>query len=302
MSLHLLEAKRKIDKIIQRRIQIPDGESFHYTKLETFKKIINSKIIYLPSIFEQNGDPNELYSGIKVLFYVFEENISQIKNDEMVHYYTMVFEMVRRQYKEIANIYVLCTSYSHTHSFLWEIYGDKHKGICIGLSNDFKLNFLETSKGPKKDNDCSAAVHTVHYKERNLVNLFRKIIDIYIRSMIKDMKRIPDHRWDAKENLFKLYVVELLSTTISYCIDYKPKKFKSECEKRFIRMFRHDKHSIFNKSIPNYEKEVLCLPIENNEIKRIIIGEKAGISEDDVNSLLMNNGFKNYTIELAGKH
>ena len=273
---------------------------YHYTKANTFEKIISSKTFYL---MDHQGmeDKNE----IKWLFGLVEKAIEDLflekltsKEYERLQYFKRAYIKIMKNRIAIKNHYMICFSQKENIVNQWELYADNHKGIAIV----FNLNFSEEligliSKAQSNTENNRPSTQKIGYE-----------YVVYddgneIKNMIRDI--LKQEYYDA--NHYVVFINELQSF-IKHPQYYKEDEIRiiytPENTKNFEinRQYNNILKRISNKKIIGnrkyYELDFSC--IHNSLlIPKVIRGKECEMSYEKVRKILDENGFKDTSIELG---
>lgn len=174
---------------------------YHFTKIESFKKIIESKNLLL-SRFDQMNDPDE---------FIFTKNIiDSILSTHPSHYKDIFSHEFERFISEI-DVFSISFCADVNNEDLWKKYAENHRGIAIGVN----LNYRPGQEGRYKDY-WPAVCMAVRYGNSQVLNDFKEFTEIFAWLM----KLISNNT--ALKNL-QIYSLEIFT---SICLDIKMKSGK----------------------------------------------------------------------------
>lgn len=101
---------------------------YHYTSLNSFYNILQSKSFYFTSIEEQN-DPQELIFGLKVLKKIIKCGCKH--NITILHVIDQTDKL--ESWSRINNIFIFATAADSDDYSQWIKYGDRGAGVSIGI-------------------------------------------------------------------------------------------------------------------------------------------------------------------------
>lgn len=127
---------------------IPKGVVYHYTNIDNFWKIINSKNFWLSNYTDLKGDNEEMVWP----FDVFNSSIKHIfpKN--------LSFEKVKPE-----TCYVLCTCIREDNEHLWKEYSGNFTGVAIGIDIENLYHYYHYQHGIQ--------MSPLEYDENKFINL-----------------------------------------------------------------------------------------------------------------------------------
>jgi hypothetical protein len=185
----------------------PSKTIYHYCKLSTaIEYILPNKQLLLNSAGKTN-DPRENKSFVFAL-----KNISTNNYFDSAKHNDEVSSALRKDCK------VLCLSSDHgtyfgyEYSRLWALYGENHKGVCIGLNREL---FVKENQSVLK------------------AGYFKKVI--YNR--LEEARRLPHKEFDLERNELlgqKTYLNEFRNENIDHLFFTKNEEWESEQEYRMI--------------------------------------------------------------------
>lgn len=266
---------------------------YHYTTVDTFLKILDSKTIWASDLSKMN-DPQEVTIGIELI-----KKIYQKKFPDLLHW----FENDRFVGLDNEQLLLGC-SFSENPDDLsqWRAYGDDGKGVDIGINPNVlsASNTLTTPSFYKEDERTSSFVHF------HKVIYCKKEFENSVEELLND---IGDFISDRVES-FKLSI-GLLRLACSF----KSYFYKSEQEVRAI--IEHSKrselclddsltkHKLFDVKfrLSQFGLVPYCnvnLSNENvNSIQTVKLGPKCIISKSDLEFMLLANGYQNMIVSTS---
>ena len=266
---------------------------YHYTTVDTFLKILESKAIWASDLSKMN-DPQEFTIGIELV-----KNIYQEKFPEFLHW----FESDRFVGLDNEQLLLGC-SFSENPDDLsqWRAYGDDGKGVVIGINRSIlsACNTLTIPSFYEEDERTASFVHfhKVIYSKQEFENSVKELLD-----------NIGDFINDTVES-YKLSI-GLSRLACSFKSDF----YKSEQEIRAI--IEHSKrseiyldqslkkHKLFDVQfrLSQFGLVPYCnvnLSNENaNSIQTVKLGPKCIISKSDLEFMLLATGDQNMIVSTS---
>ena len=283
---------------------------YKYCSTKTFRKIISDRQIIMNDITKSN-DKKELNLLKDLLIKCLNDFCK--KNYEKVEEFKMyTYHMIEEFYDEEIQSYkyfVTCFSSLRDSELMWETYGDKCEGMCIGFNKELLI-----SCNNHYPNCIFAEVNYINEEEINSV-LNELIKNTYYRFQ----KNCP-HSYEKEP--FIVSINELALEIFTKSVFYKKEWWKEEKEFRFtnwdtIEIIKAGQLPIkgvdINTRSFNNGLEITELQYENDInnfykylnfvkrpdfIKEIIIGPKNSISFKYLQGLLINYGFETSQIEI----
>ena len=266
---------------------------YHYCSVDTFLKIIQNKSLRLSDIGKSN-DYSELIYIENMIREEFEKIINTIVLDnEERRKLLYLEEFSRNTMLDSINLYAVCFSEEKDLLSQWRGYADGGSGIAIGFSKDI----LEmVNEGP-----YGLAFKQVCYAEKEQRKFARKEVQVILKTT-------------QRKNLFGSFG-EVYENDIRNIGCMKQPGFSEEKEWRLcIGMSpapRIGRKGIFKNFILS-EVKVQCIrgqivsyfdlsfeKICNDFIKEIIIGPSSKVTESDIYTSLMINGFDANNIHIT---
>ena len=258
-----------------------DNLVYHYTKWKTIDSILcdcykNGKqnIILRGSHIRYMNDPTEMELGYDVLKEMLEDIEDELNRKEGFR--------LSRFFKDYGNAkeckqaimnemnayndipYVVSFSHNGSSLPMWEMYGDKGRGVCLAFDeNEVKL-YQEKNLARYHD-----AVYENHVNDQKLKNFLKEIYDDCYKSRAK--------AFTQDEMVFEL---GLLCLAISPIIKHKCYKYEKEARLFKCGVERRDiKHD-------NSLRPYVEFPFPKSALKKIILGPCTHFETEKV-SLLM---------------
>ena len=244
---------------------------YHYCSVETFYKIIESKVLWL-----SNSDSmNDKLEG-KWVDEIFEK--IDISNNPSLP------DSIKKRYKELNSKkqYIICFSANEDKPSQWEEYGNDGKGVAIGFSKSaLGLSYIVNEVYDKEVLTVSSGFIQVIYSEAEQINLIEKILD-----SIDGNEKI-DNRLLLIKELSNKFKGSLFEEEQEVRLVYIPKNY---CDNEiFAQKLSGIKYR--DNSIDYYEYKLTDQDkYENDLIPQIILGPECVLEEYDLQQFLHNNG------------
>ena len=160
------------ENLLEARNWATERTLFHYTTVDSFEKILASEQLWLTRL-QQQKDPVELKFGLDLFRKVVEENLPAAEESRL---HRNFFNELLRLDEPLLSIHFDChisCFAPHGEDFdLWEAYGDKGRGVAIGVRPQFfKVN-------PPEPGEPLWAVQPVTYGAYPPLHQFRKLLQI----------------------------------------------------------------------------------------------------------------------------
>lgn len=185
---------------------------YHYTSEESFKSIVSSETLRLYTI--NNFDDKK---ERKLRFPVenrINGKLTDNKNNES-------FDITNLINTELSNdfIFIQSNTKSCKNKYLWDEYGNKQKGICLKLSTEKYINYMNTR--------INGYDLLPNYYKSNYVSYDLLEFDKFLNILLDALQKLPK---DLKNSLYPawFFLLEYWRTF------FKNESFKDEEEIRFI--------------------------------------------------------------------
>lgn len=252
---------------------------YHYCSVESFRAIIQNKIIWLSSIYNLND-----YKEIHWIKDKVKKRIDELKDNKSYMKYKK-FEKLYNE--ELPNIYIASFSKGDDLLSQWRAYANDGFGVAIGFNKKyFKKNNLVLS--------CD-----VLYDE--------SIQEEEISALLKPLEQLPDNI-DIESIEFEKKAKDIINQINDLSAKSKNELFKEENEVRlihspFIKDDKENKRFIFENKLSRLKFRPTCgnlipyfeFPFDNNENEKAIVeivkGPKNKFIEKEIKMFLSLNGF-----------
>lgn len=262
---------------------------YHYTSLDNFLKIIESKQLYLFNAFNMNDNLE-----VNWINHLIDEEFKKFQEPEL---FTKTIELYNLNN---TTPYLCCFSYDGDLLSQWRAYADDGCGIAIGF-DETKLDVGRRIPVTGVTSDLSTGLFDCIYDEDAQKNLVYKTIESQIISR------------NAYNNDNELSAINLSSSLRMFSLVMKNPAFLEEKEVRLIHLpliMVHTKtHEIkmagnlsslcFMKTkngISSYFKYSLENIFNDKLIPEIILGPKCNINMSDLDLFLVSNNLINTKI------
>ncbi|APW66448.1 hypothetical protein LPB137_11580 [Poseidonibacter parvus] len=259
---------------------------YHYCNVESFKAIIEDKILWLSSVYNLND--------YKEIHWIKDKLAKKLQNSITKNNFSIYKAFEELYFKQLPNVYIGSFSKGSDLLSQWRAYANDGFGVAIGFNEDyFKNNKLihpsevlydeiEQEKTidlilqPLDDLDAKVDINSQHFKE-TCSNIIIEINNLSARSKNELFKEEQEVRLihnpiiiDDKENekyIFKDNISDM--------------KFRSVC----------------GNLIPYFELDINENTKNMNSIVEIIKGPKNKFIDEEVKIFLSQNGFYNVDIK-----
>lgn len=215
----------QLNKQIQKRIDEYGNKLYHYTSMNTFLSMLNSRELWLTNTGTMN-DRKEMVHFIEMI----QKELAEFRR---VDFFDKVYEHIPSHYK-----YAFCMSTERDDAAQWERYADSARGVCIAFDVE------ELCKCLYGYGDFM--FNKVYYNETITDSDYYKIVKIYFEKGNIDI-------YKSEDELIKylLYAGNL----------HKHRSFSHECEVRITTMDNKRQYGIEYelKELGDVVKKVLIL-------------------------------------------
>lgn len=257
----------QLNKQIKKRIEEYGDKLYHYTSMNSFLSMLNSREIWLTNTGTMN-DRKEMIHFIEMI----QKELAKFQRTD---FFDKVYEQILLHYK-----YAFCLSTERDDAAQWERYADSARGVCIAFDVE------ELCKCLYYYNDFM--FNRVFYDESIAENMYCKIVKAYFET-----GNIEIYKSEDELIKFLLYAGNL----------HKHRSFLHECEVRITTMDNKKQHGIEYelKELGNVVKKVLILKpdIMGHEkgtgfeklIDKVIIGPRSQQNIKILQEYIYSKGF-----------
>lgn len=201
---------------------------FRYTTLKRFQEIIERQSLRATNIFNMEDDPNEFTCGSEHLLASYSEKIRAtlkhyLKHDRAAPSCPHCLEHDQNALSYPA--FVLCLSEMPDDMYMWEKYGDKHKGIRIGFTPEDILGFSQNY----------SSVETTYLVPIIYVDGFGRTEGVYAKAF-EEMKTIFVGKMNGIENPDNECIQRIAYCTAVMSTFLKRREYSLEREWRIVSM------------------------------------------------------------------
>jgi len=274
------------------KIEVPDF-IYHYTSLETFIKILDSKTFFMFNIYQMN-DYKENVTFFDAIHRVIYQRKSFI-SDDYLKKLDEVFELFNMNFTFVSCFTELRDSLSQ-----WKSYGDDGNGICIIINpKNFGINYSLPSYDGINENHIS--FHNVIYSTEQQDKLIGEILDQAIF--------YSNNHGKNKAALFARQVYEL---SARFAPIFKLHEFQEEKEWRIIYKTAFSDQETLRGLTFDFRQDIGFITTRNNlrsyfplqidktkfidSITGVILGPKSIIPRMEISTLLGTKGYRNIEI------
>ena len=256
---------------------------YHYCSVETFKNILQSKVLWLCDLTDSN-DEQEVIRTFVVLWKRVKKRLEQTDIPNVV--LDNAFQLINQQFKtEIQTDppYGVCFCQKEDISSQWTEYGDHTKGLSLG----FDINWFIHNDGIKQQKPHPSRIQS------NAIGC-----DTVIYHSEEFEAQMADICYKAlKEQGTSAWIMCIWSTFKHYSGFVKNPTFEPEAEIRIVYYpiegieFAQKDVSVSNlKTNVKKHYEIPWIKGLSKALKSVCIGHNCELSEADVRKLLEENG------------
>ncbi|SDH97020.1 DUF2971 domain-containing protein [Nitrosomonas sp. Nm132] len=263
---------------------------YRYTGQDTFLRMLESKDLWFSDITKMN-DWDEYMAGYRIVERIITKDFSE-KLDILQ---TVSPSQLNNRFK----ILICSFSYEDDCLSLWNGYGNYGHGLSIGYSEDDVQNYCLINRFLLKGQPVNGNVwfKPIIYNELTFEKEIRDRINEHSRVTI----HINDEKFIEKNVASLINDGKLGLALMRLCSIYKNEKFKDERETRAVIEISDtvDTYKVETResNYGNLAYHKLNISFEEtNAIKKIVLGPKCKLSEDDVFKKLKTNGLSNVEI------
>jgi hypothetical protein len=271
-------------------IELP-GFIYHYTSLDNFLKILDTKTFYMFDSYQMN-DYKENYVIIDALNRVISYKNSIIPDD----YLKKLYDVLNIKFK-MGFAFISCFTELRDSISQWRAYGDDGNGICL-IINPRNLGINYSLPSHNADTEKCISFHNVIYKNEQQDKVIEEILNIALH-----------FSYENKKNSSATFAEHVFSLIARFAPIFKINEFQEEKEWRIIyETFLLEQNSVgILTSDTRYDigfintrnnlKSYFPLKIENakfvNSVTGIILGPKSKMVFPymEMSTLLRTKGF-----------
>jgi hypothetical protein len=254
---------------------------FHYCRVDTFKNIMNSKVLWLSNLTESN-DTQEVTRTFDILWSAVKRRLLESDIDRDV--VEKEIEILDHQYQievQIDKPYGVCFCKKADVLQQWLEYGDKTRGVVLGFDFNWFNGLKKEMPHPSSKFLNAIGYDEVLYHNKQLEEEFYKIC------------------YDAiKEHGLNAWIMGIRPTFKHYSAFIKNPTFDGEYETRIVYYPNSSEEFVDNalriSELVDAPFAHYCLPWTNgdgnNALKAIGLGCNCELTKEDVNSILINAG------------
>ncbi len=240
-----------------KEVSLLDGTLCHYTKSDTFPKLLDKNAKFRLYNAQYLNDPQE---GMLLIELLRDEN--ECKNNKI---YKKIFDLYENPVFKRSDTYIASFTYDKDFLPMWSMYGDDGRGICAEINNEHF--FISRIDEKKKDKKVPKLYNVIYLDKKNdsendvvfytaISNLKQEIIDIS-----KVIAILPEKEIESNSKKIIKVIDELRFL-------FKDKSYGYENECRVVITKKEAK-------LDENNKYYIELPI-NILYKDIVIGPKCG--------------------------
>lgn len=258
---------------------------YHYCTVETFKNMLNSKVLWLSDLTNSNDD-EEVIRSFKNLWNGVKQRLRQ--TDLPTDVLSSTIEIIDNQFKtEIINDppYGICFCQKEDLLSQWNEYGDDTKGLSLGFDiNWFIHNIGIKQQKPHPNNvqsnsiGCDAVIYHSEDFEIEMAKVCYKAL---------------------KESGVQAWITSIRPTFKHYSGFVKNPTFEPEAEIRIVYYpMENDEFTVKDVGVsdlimhPKNHYEIPWILDGSQALKSICIGHNCSLSETDIMELLKENDIK----------
>lgn len=262
---------------------------YHYTSLENFQKIIESKELFLFNAYNMNDNLE-----INWINHLIDEEFRECNEKELIEKTVDLYNLNK------TTPYICCFSYDGDLLSQWRAYADDGKGIAIGF-NESQLNVGKKIPVTGISSDLSTGLFDCIYDEQEQRNLIHSTVNsnIITRNTYKNDNEYTAMHLSGSLKLFSLvmknsaFIEEKEIRLIHLPLITMHKRTKE------IKMMGNISPLYFMKKkqgISSYFKYSLESFFNDELIPEIILGPKCNINISDLELFLLSNNLLNTKI------
>ena len=253
---------------------------YHYTSLETFFKIFNTKekkITFWATNAYYMNDPKEIEYSFKLFIDSLEffEKETNIKDNKLSDFFKKT-DMHNELFKMFGDPFLISFSESFDDLSMWRFYGKNGDGVSIGIDREYLIEF---SKGKESQN--TNLIKCI-YNEKELLNEL-KIFWHKNYSSFKTNKKSLE--MDDFSLIFLIQKIAFIAKKNSYLPEKEWRLCKSEVNKKNMNFTF--KNNVF---LP-----YIKLEFDREAVKEIVLGPCLNneLTKKSMDIFLENNNFNN---------
>ncbi len=205
---------------------------FHYTSLKSFSEILQSKVLRATNVkfLQRRTEVNRWFDIFDKAADEVRKRLNQSNDDPNS---LSFLEEIGKQVNKARDLetYIFSTSKCPDDEGLFDLYGDKGKGVCIGFKRvSLSDRAFEFNKDPEKENRevIEGLLHGyVEYDEDKLIDEVKQKIDVILEEC-KGSKKSPKEFFDSV-TLSKRFVEKCIRIYMR-CQDAKDASYSGEKE------------------------------------------------------------------------
>ncbi len=277
---------------------------YHYCSVETFRKIITNKELWLTNVTKSNDS--------KELQLVFEKLTSELEQRTNIHNNTRedfvplsMFAEFLKGFKEIEQLFhVFCFSKDSDSLSQWSMYADNATGIAIGFNSTYFSNLKKINNdidfGQIKYS-LNSFSDTINQKLKQLTDMYKRcnkgdyswylgfmhyVIDDVLKMayLYKDISFKQEHEYRIVYNSYPCICDEHTGNTPSFTQTFNPNEITISSDTSLGEIG----HYVSRGKLVSYRP--LRLKDFGSAIAEIVIGPKSMITVHDIEMLLIANG------------
>ncbi|MCL2480101.1 MAG: DUF2971 domain-containing protein [Spirochaetaceae bacterium] len=267
------------------KIEVPEF-IYHYTSLDGFIKILDSKTFFMFNIYQMN-DYKENVTIFDVLTRIISQKKSFIPDD-----YLKKLDEVFKNF-DIAFTFVSCFTELRDSLSQWRSYGDDGNGICM-IINPKNLGINYSLPSPNISSKC-VSFHNVVYATEQQDKIIGEILDQAIRK--NGAIDFANHVYELIARFAPIFKIKEFQEEKEWRIIYKTPLLEKETLGVLSLDSRHDIGFINTR---NNLRSYFPLQIDKRKfidsVTGIILGPKSIIPLMEISTLLNTKGYRNIEI------
>ena len=255
---------------------------YHYTSLETFFKIFNTKekkITFWATNAYYMNDPKEIEYSFKLFIDSLEffEKETNIKDNKLSDFFKKT-DMHNELFKMFGDPFLISFSESFDDLSMWRFYGKNGDGVSIGIDREYLIEFSKTNESPNTN-----LIKCIYEEEKLLKELKLFWINNYSYFPSNLSEKTLSHQ---NENLiFLIQKIAFIAKQNSYLPEKEWRLCKSEVNKKNMNF------TFKNNVLLPYIK----LEFDREAVKEIVLGPCLNneLTKKSMDIFLENNNFNN---------
>ncbi|WP_343290721.1 DUF2971 domain-containing protein [Turicibacter bilis] len=269
---------------------------YHYCSVDTFVKIISSKIFRLGSMFKMN-DSTECQDFWSIVEQLYEKNHITKEQVDFIN-------SIANAEKSSIPRYLGCFSTNSDLLSQWSMYGDDGKGVAVGIDLEKLISRIK-EKYKIILLDYNNVIYNVEEKIKLIDDLLNKQDRYEELEQLRQSIQENDEGYLDFVSEYLEFDLNLLNTLFNYEILFKNESFQSESEVRIVYTHNLDRpipNRLEQGFYVNGKSDIVSyceLPLDfDGCISKLIIGPKCPLTKEskDFRDFLKFNSLENIEV------